>query len=168
MVLEMDYLKNGQLRYEWNYKDGKEHVASVGYSIGDFAQGGVIFWLDETKKHGLVCPIEDQGSAAWLNTHDIVSDSMNHSFYGKRFRDWRVPTKSELNRMYKNKVNIDATAVLNGGSTFVNNYYWSSSESWGDDGTYFLGQWGQSFKDGYQDDDYYKWVKFNVRAVRNF
>lgn len=30
------------------------------YQIGDFAQGGIIFWLDEPGKHGLVCAKEDQ------------------------------------------------------------------------------------------------------------
>ena len=30
------------------------------YSVGDFAQGGIVFWLDETGQHGLVCAKEDQ------------------------------------------------------------------------------------------------------------
>ena len=30
------------------------------YNIGDYAQGGVIFWLDNTRQHGLACPIHDQ------------------------------------------------------------------------------------------------------------
>ena len=32
------------------------------YSVGDFAQGGVVFWVDETSEHGLVCAKEDQSS----------------------------------------------------------------------------------------------------------
>lgn len=32
------------------------------YSIGDFAQGGVVFWLDETGQHGLVCAKLDQSA----------------------------------------------------------------------------------------------------------
>jgi hypothetical protein len=28
---------------------------STTYSVGDFAQGGVVFWVDETGEHGLVC-----------------------------------------------------------------------------------------------------------------
>lgn len=36
------------------------------YNIGDFAQGGVIFWLDNTRQHGLACAIEDQeGEFRW-------------------------------------------------------------------------------------------------------
>ena len=32
------------------------------YSIGDFAQGGVVFWVDETGRHGLVAAKEDQSA----------------------------------------------------------------------------------------------------------
>lgn len=30
-------------------------VGIVTYEVGDFAQGGVVVWVDETKQHGLVC-----------------------------------------------------------------------------------------------------------------
>ncbi len=30
------------------------------YSVGDFAQGGIVFWVDETGEHGLICAKEDQ------------------------------------------------------------------------------------------------------------
>jgi len=32
------------------------------YQVGDFAQGGIVFWVDETGQHGLVCAKEDQSS----------------------------------------------------------------------------------------------------------
>lgn len=36
------------------------------YSVGDFAQGGIVFWVDETGQHGLVCAKEDQSdSTRW-------------------------------------------------------------------------------------------------------
>ena len=34
--------------------------ATKPYSIGDFAHGGIVFWVDETGQHGLVCAKEDQ------------------------------------------------------------------------------------------------------------
>ena len=39
------------------------------YSVGDFAQGGVVFWVDESGQHGLVCAKEDQdgGSGIYWN-----------------------------------------------------------------------------------------------------
>ncbi|MFC2086270.1 hypothetical protein ACFLQ9_00975 [Bacteroidota bacterium] len=35
------------------------------YQVGDFAQGGVVFWVDETGQHGLVCTKEDTIKARW-------------------------------------------------------------------------------------------------------
>jgi hypothetical protein len=32
------------------------------YTVGDFAQGGIVFWVDETGQHGLVCAKSDQSS----------------------------------------------------------------------------------------------------------
>lgn len=32
------------------------------YSVGDFAQGGIVFWVDETGQHGLVCAKVDQST----------------------------------------------------------------------------------------------------------
>jgi len=32
------------------------------YTIGDFAHGGIVFWLDETGQHGLVCAKQDQSA----------------------------------------------------------------------------------------------------------
>ena len=34
----------------------------VTYSVGDFAHGGVVFWVDQTGQHGLVCAKIDQSS----------------------------------------------------------------------------------------------------------
>ena len=33
------------------------------YSIGDFVQGGIVFWVDETGEHGLVCSKLDQSTS---------------------------------------------------------------------------------------------------------
>jgi hypothetical protein len=37
------------------------------YSIGDFAHGGIVFWVDETGKHGLVCAKVDQSAPVRWN-----------------------------------------------------------------------------------------------------
>lgn len=41
------------------------------YSIGDFAQGGIVFWVDETRQHGLVCAKEDQSTSIRWNAGTI-------------------------------------------------------------------------------------------------
>jgi len=33
------------------------------YEVGDFAHGGIVFWVDESAQHGLVCAKTNQGSA---------------------------------------------------------------------------------------------------------
>ena len=61
-VLELDnttaFTPNAD--YEPATKKYVDDNASTTYSIGDFAQGGIVFWLDETGKHGLVCAKSDQ------------------------------------------------------------------------------------------------------------
>lgn len=38
-------------------------LAVRGYKLGDFTQGGIVFWVDETGEHGLVCAKSDQGGS---------------------------------------------------------------------------------------------------------
>lgn len=35
----------------------------ISYSVGDFAHGGIVFWVDETGQHGLVCTKVDQSAS---------------------------------------------------------------------------------------------------------
>lgn len=50
-------------------------IRSNTYSVGDFAQGGIVFWVDETGEHGLACMKSDQSAGVrWYagtfgNTH---------------------------------------------------------------------------------------------------
>ena len=68
-------------------------------------------------------------------------------------KDWRLPTKDELNVMYKNKDKI-------GG--FANGYYWSSTE----DGYDYA--WKQTFNNGSEGYNGSRYYFCNVRAVRTF
>ncbi|MCB0850893.1 MAG: DUF1566 domain-containing protein [Bacteroidetes bacterium] len=45
------------------FPDGSVQSTAVKtYSVGDFAQGGIVFWVDETGQHGLVCAKSDQST----------------------------------------------------------------------------------------------------------
>ena len=68
-------------------------------------------------------------------------------------KDWRLPTKDELNVMYKNKDKI-------GG--FANGYYWSSTEEGYDYA------WKQTFNNGLEGYNCSRDYFCNVRAVRTF
>jgi len=125
-------------------------------AIGDYYQGGVIFYLDGSGG-GLICAVSDQSSAAWgcqgteisgadglvigtgaQNTIDIEAGCAisgtaadicaNLSLNG--YDDWFLPSKYELNEMYLYRAIIDATATANGGAAFGDLIvYWSSSEN---------------------------------------
>ena len=41
-------------------------VGDVKYSIGDLVQGGIVFWVDQTGKHGLVCTKTDEQNLKWF------------------------------------------------------------------------------------------------------
>ena len=83
--------------------------------------GGYVFFLSTDSKHGLVAETQDQSTpTTWYDAEDKISDQANHSTNGKKFTDWRLPTKHELNLMY---AAIDSI----GGVRDV--LFWSSSES---------------------------------------
>ena len=69
--------------------------------------------------------------------------------------EWRLPTKDELNKMYKN-------LYCKGIGNFASEDYWSSSS---ESSSYYA--WGQSFSNGDQL-NYYKGGSLRVRVVRSF
>ena len=136
-------------------------TSSVTYSVGDIAQGGIVFYVSPDGKNGLVAATIDQSTYSnWYNAQDYISNTSNHTIEGQKFRDWRLPTKHELNEMYLNIGQGNALGLGNIGG-FASNYYWSSSEY-----NYYIA-WGQIFSSGIQygnDKD----NPNNVRAVRAF
>jgi hypothetical protein len=93
------------------------------FAVGDIAQGGIVFYVNASGTHGLVAANTDQSTDVnFFNSRNEVSDAANFDNAGKRFTDWRVPTKHELNLMY--------TALhLNGKGSFAAAEYWTSIES---------------------------------------
>lgn len=124
------------------------------YTIGLQPElGGYVFWVSTDGKQGLVAETQDQSSVStWYNAQDNISNPSNHSTNGQKFRDWRMPTKYELNEMYVQRVAI-------GG---FNSSYWSSTESETTNSA-----WRQSSVDGYQNAPN-KNNALSVRAVRAF
>ncbi|KAB1065678.1 DUF1566 domain-containing protein [Salibacter halophilus] len=54
------------------------------YEVGDFAQGGIVFWVDETGQHGLVCTIEDVTSSTirWYAGSYGITRAVGDGVYG--------------------------------------------------------------------------------------
>jgi hypothetical protein len=149
------------------------------YQVGDSAQGGIVFWVDETGEHGLVVATVDQSPGKqWSNkadTTNAVRDGIGAGMYnteriianqstgnyaaqicanyqGGGYGDWYLPSKYELNLLYLQKNAI-------GG--FVNDFYWSSTEN--DN----INAWGEYFSSGYQTVNPNIYPGY-VRAVRAF
>jgi hypothetical protein len=141
--------------------------------------------------HGLIAAVEDQSSGIqWYNgsygtigtasaigtgsantdaiiaaqgaTETSYAAGLARAYTGGGYADWFLPSKDELNKMFYYEAEINTTATANGGSIFVPNYYWSSTEY----DNYFA--WVQTFSNGYQHFDYLKASPDYVRAVRAF
>jgi hypothetical protein len=62
--------------------DNTSKVGITTYSIGDFAHGGIVFWIDETGQHGLVCAKEDQSAAVrWYAGTDGNTQAKGDGIY---------------------------------------------------------------------------------------
>jgi hypothetical protein len=163
---------------------------SCSLSIGDTHAGGIIFYLDASGCHGLVCTPTDQSSdIKWNNGESIDTyaygngignGSGNASAIGRwqggcsscyaslicynvlieGFRDWYLPSKYELNLMRENVGQGNALGLGNIGN-FNAGSYWNSTEHSN------VVAWYQNFTTGFIDGDL-KTKAFSVRAVRVF
>jgi hypothetical protein len=118
--------------------------------------GGYVIEVNSDGSHGLVVAMQDQdqfGSDLY-EADDLLSNASNHDTNGAKFKDWRLPTKRELNLMYIVKINGN-------GATLNANIYWSSTEYDSNNA------WFQIFNYGNQS-NYNKNNTVNVRAVRAF
>ncbi len=154
-------------------------------AIGKTYAGGIIFLVDSTKKHGMVCAPTDQDTAIpWsiagslasgamgsdigmgkINT-DIIVAMQGTGHYAARicydltlngYSDWFLPSSDECFNMY---FNLKSMRRIGG---FADTLYWSSTES---AASKAFSQWGH---DGYlPEGGYYKTSTYHVRAVRAF
>jgi len=123
--------------------------------IGDYRFGGVVFYIDGTGLHGLVCDINDQNYAQWgcqnvaitgadgtaigtgsQNTIDIEAGCATPNTAAdicanlslNTYSDWFLPSRLELLEMAIQKTSINNTSIIYGGTAISNVYYWSSTE----------------------------------------
>ena len=67
------------------YVDDNAGGGSITYSVGDFAQGGIVFWVDETGQHGLVCAKVDQSTGVrwYAGTYGVTRATGDGPFSGE-------------------------------------------------------------------------------------
>ena len=158
--------------------------------VGDLAEGGIVFYVDETGQHGLVAAMEDlEGFNEWgcyetelsgadgtsigtgyNNTMDIVNQECGTENGGMTAAQAALEHESYgYNDWYlpsKDELSEMYNTIGNGGPEgniggFSSVYYWSSTEY--DHGV----SWFVAFEDGYSglDDKFYG---FRVRVIRAF
>ena len=160
--------------------------------VGQTYAGGIIFYIDNTNQHGLVCAPSDQGRVPWgcqgtsipgtsaligtgaNNTSTIIAGCSTTNIAAKicddltlgGYTDWYLPSMDELRLMYTNlKVNgIGNFTTTWGGS--MGACYWSSTEA-ESYGAFLI--WFTDGNETYYQDNYHG-KSFNnlVRAVRSF
>jgi len=144
--------------YYYNGSSWAEVAAtSKTYSVNTFYAelGGYVIEVNSDGSHGLVVAMQDQGTSNWYEANNLISNSINHDTNGAKFKDWRLPTKRELNLMY---------VVYSGGNAanLNGNIYWSSTERGNDDA------WGQNFGNNGSEYSNSEGYSTSVRAVRAF
>lgn len=116
--------------------------------IGASYGGGIIFWIDSTRKHGLIAAIGDLGYFPWWNGTYIATGATAKSlgrglantrkiiaaqgkfgydyaalkcsrYKGNGYTDWFLPSSAELSELHKRR------EVVGG---FSSGGYWSSTE----------------------------------------
>jgi len=158
--------------------------------VGDLAEGGIVFYVDETGEHGLVAAEEDlpemypwgcSGSVisgadglvigtGLQNTLDIVfgcsespiaaSMALEHENNG--YSDWYLPSFDELMEMF----NTIGNAGPNGNvGSFQDDWYISSSEFENDP----TNVWGNNFSETFPNPGGgHKSIPNNIRLIRSF
>ncbi len=116
--------------------------------IGAWYQGGIIFWIDSTRKHGLIADTADLGYFSWWNGSNIETGATAKSlgkglantrkiiaaqgkfgydyaalkcsrYKGNGYTDWFLPSSAELSELHKRREKVGGFSI--GG-------YWSSTE----------------------------------------
>lgn len=126
------------------------------YEIGQQAQGGIVFYLNKTKTHGLVAASQDQmQNNNYQDCFDAINEPDHHDAHGQEYTDWRLPKLWEAYKMYMNLYLVNMGGFSASG-------YWTSKETVGFDKMHVM-----NFAKG-MDFTSRKSDTYKARAVRSF
>jgi hypothetical protein len=129
---------------------------TVRYDYGMLQKKGIIFYLDTTQEHGLMCSTMDLDSAAtWFDALTICK-----KYRGGGYKGWHLPTKDEITKLYVGRSFVSNLSINCTNDNFGNCSYWSSTE------IDKLNAWNVYFTSGVPWSNYRKTGKARVRAVR--
>ena len=137
-------------------------IETIKLKIGQKHQGGIIFYLDNSGKHGKVCTERDLGSFDW---DSAMKECQNLNLNG--YSDWYLPSIDELKLLYNLYPGSQGSP-----SPGLSTSYWSSSSC--DSYFYPDGEWCSSAKYGlgflHPDDTFRSCITFkkSVRGVSAF
>ncbi len=77
---------------EINERYAKDQPSGTPGKVGDKKDGGTVYWVDGSGKHGLIVWPKDLGIIKW----DAAVQACTNLGAG-----WRLPTKDELDKLYK-------------------------------------------------------------------
>ncbi|WP_158849446.1 DUF1566 domain-containing protein [Algibacter sp. L1A34] len=171
-----------------NDDDNSENI-----QIGNFHEGGIVFYVDDTGEHGLVCATKDliqpmrwgYNDVLLNNTEQIIGSGLANTlaitaaypdidtaaklclnFEDDEYADWYLPSLDELNLIYTNKNKINATAIANEGEVFKT-LDDDRSNYWSSSEEVEINAWLIQFDTGLTK-TYYKTYIQNIRPIRAF
>lgn len=160
----------------------------IGELIGTNGEDGVVFWVDQTGEHGLICSPEDLNGGTTMAWSDIVviivpdgavsrydgyansiainnqspnsaaGACLTYTTPGTSAGEWYLPAVDELSKIYHTKYEINKALNTN---SFGSAYYWSSTE------LSFNYAWYYHMDIGYSNNNN-KNNSYMVRAIREF
>mgnify|MGYP000624829077 CR=1 FL=1 len=126
-----DFDKNYQAKVKKDGKTGKISLSgnvTWNIQIGDIVNNGIVFYVDKSGRHGLICSKKNMGGDARtynLNKAEEVCDAY------EGYNSWRLPSLEEAKIMFQNKDEINtiiAKNYSNAGFLFINSI-WTSTKS---------------------------------------
>lgn len=104
-------------------------ITPTAHFVGEFYQGGVIFWLDPTAATpgttGLASSVIDNATGLDWSASGAICTAYN----GGGFNDWRLPTIVELQTLFGAQLSVSTTSLAHGGTGFSEAApdYWASN-----------------------------------------
>ena len=109
--------------------------------IGDEIEDGTIYAgiSPDTHKPIYTTPLDELGTYTFNQAAAMANNLEAHGY-----RDWRAPSRGELNVLYENRNKGKLAGTFNETGSGHAGWYWSSSQQFDN------GAWDQGFREGHQ------------------